>query len=1016
MSALTEGLTQILILVAALLGIGFSLLQWFLVSRVKLTSNDSSNGVIQKLIESDEEEEGVNQLEMSIKCAEIQHAISVGELPFLLLVQPPSCILNTSTLVSSWVYLLQSFSSSLVQSGDSAPKVNRAHTTREILANRPCALAGLTSVLSGFLGMKIATYANARTTLGARKGIGKAFITAFRAGAVMGFLLAANGLLVLFVSINLFKLYYGDDWEGLYESITGYGLGGSSMALFGRVGGGIYTKAADVGADLVGKVEQNIPEDDPRNPAVIADNVGDNVGDIAGMGSDLFGSYAESSCAALFVASISSFGVRHEFTAMSYPLLISSMGIVVCLITTLFATDLFEIKNVSEIEPSLKRQLLISTVLMTAGIAVVSFFALPSEFTLFNFGTEKAVKNWHLFFCVATGLWAGTCYWLFTEYYTSNAYSPVQDVADACRTGAATNVIFGLALGYKSVIIPIFAIAIAIYVSFRLAAMYGIAVAALGMLKMAGMSHKIRERTDALDAAGNTTAAIGKGFAIGSAALVSLALFGAYVSRAGINSVNVLTPKAFIGLIVGAMLPYWFSAMTMKSVGTAALKMVEEVRRQFKTIPGTNGRQDQTDYANCVKISTDASLREMIPPGALVAISASNTGGAGIMPKKYIEAGVGEHAKSLGPKGSECHKAAVIGDTIGDPLKDTSGPSLNILISSWLLSLWFLPLSSPLMEACSSNSSEFQTYLLLHTRRIIEFPFTEEDVWLTIKSSDGSRAPGSDGFSLDFFKRFWNDIKGEVMSFMDDFYWSRVEDFSFNKSFIALIPKKVESISPDDFRPISLVGSMYKIVSRVLAKRMPCCISEVIGENQFAFIASKQIEDCILISNKVIDGLSKSKALSGMFKKAFDIGLCGGVEVGSRGVALSHIQFADDLLICSEEKESSILNFNRVLKILKASFDLSGTSAKTEESSKSMVAHSGQSQESTSKLERIELRRALFEWEKPMWTEFNLVLSKSMSAILGADRLQWISAQDGRYTPKAYCLKMACVGKSKDHI
>lgn len=296
-------------------------------------------------------------------------------------------------------------------------------------------LGSLTSVLSGFLGMKIATFANARTTLEARKGIGKAFITALRSGAVMGFLLASNGLLVLYVSINLFRLYYEDDWEGLYESITGYGLGGSSMALFGRVGGGIYTKAADVGADLVGKVEKNIPEDDPRNPAVtshfmhflellitlvvytllkspinlsvltfncnvhclqvIADNVGDNVGDIAGMGSDLFGSYAESSCAALFVASISSFGISHDYAAMSYPLIISSVGIIVCLITTLIATDCFEIKNVSEIEPSLKRQLLISTVLMTVGIAGVSFFALPSKFTMFNFGTEKVVKNWY---------------------------------------------------------------------------------------------------------------------------------------------------------------------------------------------------------------------------------------------------------------------------------------------------------------------------------------------------------------------------------------------------------------------------------------------------------------------------------------------------------------------------------------------------------------------------------------------------------------------------------------------
>ncbi|EPS59584.1 pyrophosphate-energized vacuolar membrane proton pump, partial [Genlisea aurea] len=505
-------------------------------------------------------------------------------------------------------------------------------------------LGAVTSLFSGFLGMRIATYANARTTLEARRGVGKAFIIAFRSGAVMGFLLAANGLLVLYIAINAFKLYYGDDWEGLFEAITGYGLGGSSMALFGRVGGGIYTKAADVGADLVGKVERNIPEDDPRNPAVIADNVGDNVGDIAGMGSDLFGSYAESSCAALVVASISSFGINHDLTAMLYPLVVSSVGILVCLITTLFATDFSEVKAVDEIEPALKRQLIISTVLMAVAIAVVSFVALPSSFTIFNFGVQKEVSWWELALCVGVGLVAGLVIGFVTEYYTSNAYSPVRDVADSCRTGAATNVIFGLALGYKSVIVPIFAIAVSIFVSFSFAAMYGIAMAALGMLstiatglaidaygpisdnaggiaEMAGMSHRIRETTDALDAAGNTTAAIGKGFAIGSAALVSLALFGAFVSRADVSSVDVLTPKVFIGLIVGAMLPYWFSAMTMKSVGSAALKMVEEVRRQFNTIPGLIEGTAKPDYATCVKISTDASIREMIPPGALVMLT-----------------------------------------------------------------------------------------------------------------------------------------------------------------------------------------------------------------------------------------------------------------------------------------------------------------------------------------------------------------------------------------------------------
>ncbi|KAE8681240.1 Pyrophosphate-energized vacuolar membrane proton pump [Hibiscus syriacus] len=371
------------------------------------------------------------------------------------------------------------------------------------------------------------------------------------------------------------------------------------------------------------------------------------------MGSDLFGSYAESTCAALFVASISSFGSNHDFTAMSYPLITSSMGIVVSLITTIFATDVFEIKKL-------------------LGIAIgihSSIFELKSRGR--------------------------------TEYYTSNAYSsPVQDVADSCRTGATTNVIFGLALGYNSVIIPIFAIATSIYMSFRLAAMYGIAMAALGILstiatglaidaygpisdnaggiaEMAGMSHSIRERTDALDAAGNTTAAIGKGFAIGSAALVFLALFGAYVSRAGIEA-------------------------------SAVLKMVEEVCRQFNSIQGLMEGTSKPDYANCVKISTDASLREMIPPSALVmltplivgvlggslvsgvqvAISASNTGGAWDNAKKYIEAGASEHVKSLGPKGSDCHKAAVIGDTIVDPLKDTSGPSFNIHIKLMTVESW----------------------------------------------------------------------------------------------------------------------------------------------------------------------------------------------------------------------------------------------------------------------------------------------------------------------------------------
>nr|AAA61610.1 pyrophosphatase [Beta vulgaris] len=747
---LPDLITEIIIPVCAVIGIAFSLLQWYIVLRVKLSpdstrNNNNKNGFSDSLIE---EEEGLNDQSVVAKCAEIQNAISEGATSFLFTEYQYVGIFMVAFAVLIFLFLgsVEGFSTSSQECTYDKTRRCKPALATAIFSTVAFLLGAITSLGSGFFGMKIATYANARTTLEARKGVGKAFIVAFRSGAVMGFLLAANGLLVLYITILLFKIYYGDDWEGLFEAITGYGLGGSSMALFGRVAGGIYTKAADVGADLVGKVERDIPEDDPRNPAVIADNVGDNVGDIAGYGVLIFlDSYAESSCAALVVRSISSFGISHDLTAMMYPLLVSSVGIIVCLITTLFATDFFEIKAVKEIEPALKKQLIISTALMTVGVAVISWIALPTSFTIFDFGSQKEVQNWQLFLCVAVGLWAGLIIGFVTEYYTSNAYSPVQDVADSCRTGAATNVIFGLALGYKSVIIPIFAIAISIFVSFSFAAMYGIAMAALGMLstiatglaidaygpisdnaggiaEMAGMSHRIRERTDALDAAGNTTAAIGKGFAIGSAALVSLALFGAFVSRASIQTVDVLTPKVFIGLIVGAMLPYWFSAMTMKSVGSAALKMVEEVPKQFNTIPGLLEGTAKPDYATCVKISTDASIKEMIPPGALVmltplivgtffgvetlsgvlagslvsgvqiAISASNTGGAWDNAKKYIEAGASEHARTLGPKGSDAHKAAVIGDTIGDPLKDTSGPSLNILIKLMAVeSLVFAP-------------------------------------------------------------------------------------------------------------------------------------------------------------------------------------------------------------------------------------------------------------------------------------------------------------------------------------
>jgi len=556
---------------------------------------------------------------------------------------------------------------------------------------------------------------------------------------LMGFSLVSTGLIMLFILVNLVSLYYTDAMgdgvdskthtEWMFEAIAGYGLGGSSIALFGRVGGGIYTKAADVGADLVGKVEQGLPEDDPKNPAVIADNVGDNVGDIAGMGADLFGSYAESSCAAMLIAAQSP-DLYNNWPAICLPLVIAGSGIIGCMLTTFVATHVMSVGTEKEIEPTLKAQILVSTLIMTPVCFVLCWYFLPSEFSV---STVDNCKNWHVFFCIMCGLWSGMIIGYITEYFTSHSYTPVRELANACRTGPATNIIYGLALGYKSVIIPVFCMAVTIYVSYSLAGMYGIACAALGILstmcigltidaygpicdnaggiaEMAGMPEEVREKTDALDAAGNTTAAIGKGFAIGSAALVSLALFGGFVTilnSKGLTEVNILKPFEFSGLLVGAMLPYWFSAMTMKSVGKAALAMVEEVRRQFREHPGILDGSEEPNYEECVGISTEASLREMIPPGALVmltpivvgfvfgvnalagvlagslvsgvqiAVSASNTGGAWDNAKKYIEAGnLGEgHGKH-----SEEHKAAVVGDTVGDPLKDTSGPSLNILI------------------------------------------------------------------------------------------------------------------------------------------------------------------------------------------------------------------------------------------------------------------------------------------------------------------------------------------------
>ncbi len=600
------------------------------------------------------------------------------------------------------------------------------------------------SVLSGYVGMKVATAGNARTTVSARNSLADAFVVAINSGAVMGFALvglATLGLILIYLFMNMVLTDVPNNV--LMEVIAGFGLGGSTIALFARVGGGIFTKAADVGADLVGKVEKGIPEDDPRNPAVIADNVGDNVGDVAGMGADLFGSCAESTCAALVISALA---FAADLNAMLYPIMITAVGIPVSLVTKLMVT----VKTEEQVGPALKRLLMISSLIMAVLMYFVTVAMIPESFVI----DEVMYSATGVYFCFLSGLVAGLAVGLLTEYYTSGDYKPVQEIAKSCETGAATNIIFGLALGYKSTVLPYLAIAVSIFVSWELAGMYGIAIASLGMLgtlvialmidaygpvadnaggiaEMVGLDKEVRRRTDVLDSAGNTTAAIGKGFAIGAAILTSLALFSAFITHSQnlmrarpeyganydlVSAITLLDPTVYTSLFIGAVLPFLFSAMTMKSVGAAAFDMIEEVRRQFREIPGIMEGQGRPQYGQCVAISTQAALREMIAPGVLIigtplvvgflfgvqavagllagslvaggvlAIASSNAGGAWDNAKKYIEKG--HH----GGKGSESHKAAVIGDTVGDPLKDTSGPSLNILIKlSAILSLVFAP-------------------------------------------------------------------------------------------------------------------------------------------------------------------------------------------------------------------------------------------------------------------------------------------------------------------------------------